>query len=136
MLLTIEKVLILKSVSLFAETPEEILADIASILEELTLQPGESVFEKGDIGQEMYIIVDGRMRIHDGEKTIAFLRSRDVFGEMAALDPEARSATVTAVEETHLFKLGHHVLYELMTEHVDVVRGIIRVLCQRLRQMI
>ena len=126
----------MKSVSLFAETPEEILADIASILEEFTLQPGESVFEKGDIGQEMYVIVDGRMRIHDGDKTIAFLRSRDVFGEMAALDPEPRSATVTAVEETRLFKLGHHVLYELMTEHVDVARGIIHVLCQRLRQMI
>lgn len=134
MLLTIEKVLILKSVSIFAETPEEILADVASILEELTLHPGESVFKKGDVGQTMYIVVNGLLRVHDGDKTIAFLRTRDVFGELAALDPEPRMATVTAEEETHLFKIRHSVLFELMTERIEVVRGIIRVLCQRLRK--
>jgi len=134
MLLTIEKVMILKSVSIFSATPESILADIASTMEELTLQPGDVVIEKGDIGQEMYIIVSGKMRVHDGDKTIAFLRTRDVFGELAALDPEPRMATVTANEETHLFKLRHDVLYEVMTEHIDVAKGIIRVLCQRLRK--
>ncbi|MFH2219445.1 MAG: cyclic nucleotide-binding domain-containing protein [Pseudomonadota bacterium] len=133
MLLTIEKVIILKSVSIFSETPEDILADIASTIEELTLQPGDAVFEKGDPGQEMYIIVSGEMRVHDGDKTIASLRTRDVFGELAALDPEPRMATVTAEKETHLFKLRHDVIFELMTEHVDVAKGIIRVLCQRLR---
>jgi CRP-like cAMP-binding protein len=133
MLLTIEKVIILKSVSIFAETPEGILADLASTIEELILQPGEAIFEKGDIGQEMYIIVSGRMRVHDGDKAIAFLTMRDVFGELAALDPEPRMATVTAEEETHLLKLRHDVLYELIIEHVEVAKGIIRVLCQRLR---
>ena len=136
MLLTIEKVMILKSVSIFAETPEDILADVASIIEELVLQPGQSVFEKGDIGQEMYVVVSGKMRVHDGERTIAFLRTRDVFGELAALHPEPRSATVTAEEETHLFKISHDVLYDLMSERVGVVRGVVRVLCRRLREMV
>jgi len=136
MLLTIEKVMILKSVSIFTETSESILADVASTIEELTLQPGEFVFEKGDVGQEMYIIVNGNMKVHDGDKTIDFLKTRDVFGELAALDPEPRMATVTAEEETHLLKLRHDVLYELMTEHMDVAKGIIRVLCQRLRSRV
>ena len=133
MLLTIEKVLILKSVSIFAETPDDILVEVASVLEEFRVEPGETVIEKGEMGQEMYIIVEGKMRVHDGDKTIAHLTTRDVFGELAALDPEPRSASVTAEEETQLFKLRHDVLYELMTERIDVVRGIIRVLCGRLR---
>jgi CRP-like cAMP-binding protein len=136
MLLTIEKVIILKSVSIFAETPEEILADVALSLDEVTFQPGEPIIQKGDIGQSMFVIVEGKIRVHDGDKTIAFLGNRDIFGEMAALDPEPRSATVTAEEETHLFKLRHDVLYELMADHIDVARGIIRVLCQRLRKMV
>jgi CRP/FNR family transcriptional regulator, cyclic AMP receptor protein len=136
MLLTLEKVIILKSVSIFAETPEDVLADVAWNLEELTFQPGEPIFEKGDIGKSMYIIVDGLVRVHDGDKTIASLKTRDVFGELSALDPEPRSASVSAEEETHLFKLKHNVLYELMSEHIDVARGIIQVLCRRLRNTV
>ena len=136
MLLTLEKVIILKSVSIFAETTEEVLADVAWHLEELTFQPGEPIFKKGDIGKSMYIIVEGRVRVHDGDKIIAFLKTRDVFGELSALDPEPRSASVSAEEETLLFKLRYNVLYELMSEHIDVARGIIRVLCRRLRNTV
>jgi CRP-like cAMP-binding protein len=136
MLLTIEKVIILKSVSIFAETPEEVLADVALILDECTFEPGEPIIQKGEMGQSMYIIVEGKVRVHDGDRTIALLGTRDVFGELAALDPEPRSATVTAEVETHVFKLRYDVLYELMSDHIDVARGIIRVLCQRLRKMV
>lgn len=136
MLLTLEKVIILKSVSIFAETPEDILADVAWHLEEQTYQPGETIFDKWDIGKSMYIIVEGQVRVHDTDKTIALLKTRDVFGELSALDPEPRSASVSAEQETHLFKLGHDVLYELMSEHIEVARGIIRVLCQRLRNAV
>lgn len=64
------------------------------------------------------------------------LNERTVFGELAALDPEPRSATITAIEDCHLFKLEEGPLYDLMAEHVEVVRGIIRVLCRRMRSML
>ena len=60
MLLTIEKVLILKTVSIFADTPEEILADVAALLEEIDVTAGETILHKDDVGRCMYIIVDGR----------------------------------------------------------------------------
>ena len=133
MLSTIEKVIILKTVSIFAGTPDEILAEVASLLEEVALIEGETIFEKGDAGDSMYIIVDGQVRVHDGGRTLNYLGEGDVFGEMAVLDPEPRLASVTAVEDTRLFRLDQEPFYELMDDRIEVARGIIRVLSQHLR---
>lgn len=133
MLLTIEKVMIMKTTDIFSETREEHLAEVAAVLEEEHVKSGQTIFDKDDIGRSMYIIAQGRVRVHDGDRTIAILEQRDVFGELAALDPEPRVASVTALEDSHLFRLNQDALYEMMAEHIEVVRGIIRVLCQRLR---
>lgn len=135
MLLTIEKVMILKSVSIFATTPEELLAQIALSLEDVFLKKDEIVFEKGDLGTSMYIIVDGKVKVHDGDTHFATLGERNIFGELAALDPEPRMASITAVEETHLFKLEQEALYDLMSEHSGISKGIFHVLCDRLRKV-
>jgi AAA family ATP:ADP antiporter len=133
MLSTIEKVITLKTVSIFAGTPDEILAEVASLLEEVELREGETIFEKGDAGDCMYIIVDGQVRVHDGGRTLNYLGEGDVFGEMAVLDPEPRLASVTAVEDTRLFRLDQEAFYELMDDQIEVARGIIHVLSQHLR---
>jgi HEAT repeat protein len=133
MLSTVEKVIILKSVNIFSETPDEILAEVASLLEEVEVEAGERIFEKGDMGSAMYIVVEGRVRVHNQDRTLRELGPRDIFGEMAALDPEPRSASITALAPTHLFRLEQEALYELMADRIEVVRGVISVLCQRLR---
>ncbi len=134
-MLTIEKVILLKGVAMFAATSEDILADVATILEEVELNGGELVFGKGEQGDSMYIIINGRVRVFDGDKTINFLGEREIFGELALLDPEPRSAAVEAVEETRLFRLDRNTLFELMADNIGVVSGIMQVLCRRLRRM-
>jgi hypothetical protein len=133
MLLTIEKVIILKSVPIFAEVPDEQLAGVATLLQELEAGPGEVIITKGEFGTSMYVIVEGHVRVHDGDRTLLELGPRQIFGELAALDPEPRAASVTAVEPTRLFRIDRGSLYELMQEQQGVNQGIIRVLCQRLR---
>lgn len=135
MLLTIEKVMILKSVDIFSETPEEDLIEVANIVEEVEVKAGQDIIRKGELGTSMYIIVEGMMQVHDNGRKIAVLNRREVFGELAALDPEPRMATITAIEDTELFRLDEGPLYDLMAEQIEVVRGIIRVLCQRMRKM-
>jgi CRP-like cAMP-binding protein len=134
-MLTIEKVILLRGVGMFAATPEDILADVASILEEVELHGNELVFDKGEQGDSMYIIISGRVRVFDGDNTINFLGEREIFGELALLDPEPRSASVEAVEDTRLFRLDRNTLFELMADNVGVVSGIMQVLCRRLRRM-
>ncbi|HLF27900.1 MAG TPA: cyclic nucleotide-binding domain-containing protein [Anaerolineae bacterium] len=128
-----DPVFVLKTVSLFAETPAELLAEIVDLLEETEVKAGQTVFEKGAPGNSMYIIAEGRVRVHDGDLALNDLGKRDVFGEMAALDPEPRSATVTAIEDTRLFRLRQAALYELMNQRPEIGRGIIRILSRHLR---
>ena len=130
---TAERLAILRSVAIFTETPDESLADAADLLEEVEFKTGQTIFEKGDPGDCMYIIVKGVVKVHDGELILNYLRKWDVFGEMAVLDPEPRSATVTAVEDTSLLRLGQADLYELMNKRTGISRGIIQILSQRLR---
>lgn len=135
MLLTLEKVIILKSVGIFSEIPEETLAEIASFLDEVTVPAGQSIVTKGDIGRSMYIIIDGRVMVHDEEQDIAILGQREIFGELAAINPEPRTASVTAKEETQLFCIDYETLHELISEHVELATGIIQVLCKRLQSL-
>jgi CRP-like cAMP-binding protein len=133
MLSRIEKVLILKTVDIFAETPDDVLADIAALLHEVDVLAGAAIFAQGDPGTSMYIIVAGEVRVHDETAVLNHLYTRDVFGEMALLDPEPRVASVTAVTATQLLRLDQEPFYELMDERNEVARGVIRVLTRRLR---
>ena len=136
MLLTIEKVLVLRSVGIFAEIPEDYLVEVATALKEMRVRGGDEIFRKGDIGTSLYIIVNGKVRVHDGDKTVAYLEERDVFGELSLLDPEPRIASITAVEDCLLLRLDGRVLYELMSEQPGVAKGIIRMLCRRIRDLV
>jgi CRP-like cAMP-binding protein len=136
MLSTVEKVLILKTVPMFSQTPDNVLADVADLLEEVDVSENETIFRQGDAGDSLYVILDGKVRVHDGERLLNYLGERDVFGEMALLDPEPRLASVTAMETTHLFRLDQTSFYELMSERPEVATGIIRVLTGHLRNRV
>ena len=133
-MLTIEKVITLKAARMFAEAPQEVLAEVAAILEEGEPKAGTAVFAKGDSGDSMYIIAEGRMRVSDGERTVGELGPGDVFGELALLDPEPRLFTVAALEDSRLLRLDREAFLELMGGNIEIVRGVLHVLCERLRR--
>lgn len=112
-IVTMEKVLLLKSVGIFSTTPADVLRQLTDAHEEETLSTGEQLFAKGDLGTSMYVIVDGLVRVHIGDHTIVELGPREIVGELAALDPEPRSASVSALEPTRLFRIEQGVIREL-----------------------
>lgn len=132
-LLLFEKVLILKSLSLFNETPETILSELAPLLEEIEYEQGTPVFNEGDIGDSMYVIYKGEVKIHKGNSTLAILKEKEVFGELSLLDSETRSASATCNTDCFLFKLDQDPFYELLEARPEIARGFIKILCQRLR---
>ncbi|MEL7368164.1 MAG: cyclic nucleotide-binding domain-containing protein [Myxococcota bacterium] len=131
---TVEKVLFLKSIDLFREIPGEDLARVAQIAEEVELAPGEVLLHQDEIGDSMYLIIEGRVQVLRDERVIAELTERECVGEMAMLDSEPRSATVKAMPATRLLKVEREDLYELMSEKMPITHGIIKVLTRRLRQ--
>lgn len=133
MLSSLEKKQILRTVNLFAETPDEILDEVARLLEEVVCPAEATLFEQGDYGDAMYIILEGRVRVHSGGRTLTILEKGSVFGEMAALDPEPRSASITALENLRLLRLERVPFTQLITSRPEVTTGVIHILCQTLR---
>jgi CRP/FNR family transcriptional regulator, cyclic AMP receptor protein len=76
---------------------------LSTLSQERKLAPGEILFREGDLGDEMYVLLDGRVMIYKyipgaGEEALAFLERGDYFGEMALIDGEPRSADARADE--------------------------------------
>ena len=94
----------LKKVLIFEESPDSLLARIAESLTEMEVSEGEHIVLKGDLGDSMYIIRDGRVKVHDGEYIFTVLKSGDVFGKYYLLDQQERSATVTALSHSFLLR--------------------------------
>lgn len=134
-LLLLEKVLLLKSLSIFKETPETILAELAPLMLEVEVEQGNVIFEEDEPGDCMYIILTGEIQIHKGKTTLAILTEKEVFGELSLLDAETRSATATAKTDCILFKIDQEPFYELIDTRPEVARGFIKILCNRLRQL-
>ncbi len=133
MISTVEKVLFLKGVDLFSAIPGEDLSQIAQIADEVELDGGETVFKEGDPGDSLYLIVAGKVRVHKGATEIALLGERQVFGEMALLDSEPRSASITSVSEVTLLRIHQEDFADILSEKSEIAQGIIKVLSRRLR---
>ncbi|GIS36368.1 MAG: hypothetical protein Ct9H90mP7_3760 [Candidatus Neomarinimicrobiota bacterium] len=123
---TLEKTIILKSVDLFKSIPAENLSRVAQITEEVRCNNGESIITEGEFGDSLFIVVDGNVRIHKGDKEITQMGKGSCIGDMALLDGEPRSADVTGTEETTLFKIEQEGFYEVMGGHSDIMEAIIK----------
>jgi len=132
-LLLIEKVLLLKSLPIFRDTPENILADLAPLMEEEEFEQGTTIFREGEIGDCMFIINRGVISIHKGSVGLAELGEKEVFGELSLLDAETRSASATCQTDCTLFRINQEPFYELIDSRPEIARGFIKILCKRLR---
>jgi len=96
---------------------------------------GETVFYKGTVGSQMYVVLGGKIGVFDDDQCFAVLRPGDMFGEMALVNKTPRSATVKALEDSRLFVLSENIFERLMTKRVAIriLLNIVRTLSQRLR---
>jgi signal transduction histidine kinase len=128
-----ERMQILKSVNIFQDSTEDILAELARSMEEVNIGQGEVVFHKGDLLHAMYIIVEGRVKVHDEEHEFTQFQSRQYFGEYSLIDSSVRSASVTTMEDTRLLRLDKTVFDNIISKNVDIARAILKALIKRLR---
>ena len=129
----LERVIVLKNTQLFAQTPENILTSVVPIMREVSFQEGQIIFNKGEIGHCMYVIYGGEISIYDHETLLASFTKGDVFGELALLDAEPRSASAIAENDVLLFRIDQEDFYDLMEERSELLRSVLRILCQRIR---
>ncbi len=129
------RISVLKDVSIFDETSEESLEDIAKALSYELIPKGTTIVHKGEIGDSMFIIESGRVKIHDEDYVFDILKVDDVFGEYYLIDSEERSASVTTLEETELLRIHQNTFYQLMAKNIHIIKGILKSSIKRLRKM-
>jgi CRP-like cAMP-binding protein len=114
------------------------LARIAKAGEIESYNPGERIVADGTLGDALFLILSGQTAVHRGSQTFATLAAGELFGEMSLVEPVARSASVTAMSPTFVFRLPHDALRTLISEDAQVASvllvQIVKVLSERLRR--
>ena len=130
-------------VHLFGGLRAEALSLVAAVAVEETHPVGAVIFKHGDVGEKLYVIVEGRVRIVRevsgmGEEALAIVGPGEVFGEMALLDDAVRSATARVHERARLLAIHRDAFEDLLFVHKDlayeVLWNVVRMLTRRLRE--
>lgn len=129
------RIAVLKNVSIFEETPDDTLVHIAEALSYKLIAKDTTIFHKGEIGDAMFIIESGSVKVHDEDYVFSVLETDDVFGEYYLIDSEERSASITTIEGTELLKIHQDTFYQLMAKNINITRGILKASVGRLRHM-
>ncbi|HYM97255.1 MAG TPA: cyclic nucleotide-binding domain-containing protein [Candidatus Sulfotelmatobacter sp.] len=134
-----KELIALKRVPLFSTLTLEQLASIDRLMVTRHYGRGESIFRRGDAGAELFVVLEGEVRIHldhDGhEVTLARVGGGKVVGEMSLFDDQPRSASAVAIIDTTVRVLRRDRMRAIVHEHPDVLLEFVKNLSQRLRAM-
>ncbi len=125
----------------FADAPVEELTRISSIGRKRVLSRGDHLFEAGEDAESMFIVITGRVAIaianelDKRESMVALMETGDLFGEMGLLDGGPRSAMARAIEPCEVLEIPYDPVEEMLQQNPRVLRGVVRMLADRLRIM-
>ncbi|HOI73877.1 MAG TPA: cyclic nucleotide-binding domain-containing protein [Syntrophales bacterium] len=149
-----ERISFLQEPELFRELTPEQIRELINISRRVTFQSGETVMREGDEGDSLYIILDGTVEVvkslvlpgmdeddtTDRSKVFTRLSARDhaVFGEIALLEKQKRTATITALTDCVLYEISKDDFLRLAEEDTDlgyrVALNLARIVSSRLRK--
>ena len=131
---TIEKVLFLKSIDLFADAAIEDLGRVAALTEEVRFKSGETIFREGELVEAIYFVVKGRVAVERNGNRIREVGEKEAVGIVAALDQEPAVHTVIALEPVHALKLDAQDFHDMLSVDYELVRAVFRALCWIIRE--
>jgi CRP-like cAMP-binding protein len=99
----------------------------------ISFADGGVVFIKGDAGDCAYVVTSGRVEIREGGRVLEIMEPGELFGEMALIDSEPRSASAVAVGRTELVVIDRQVFDRLVREEEDFAVSVMRLMSRRLR---
>ena len=130
-----ERVMLLSTVPLFAGIDPADLQAVADVATEVRFRAGEEVVRQGDPGDQLYVILDGEMKVIVDGQQVATRRPGDHVGEMSVLTREPRSATLVASGEVRALGLTQAQFESMLRERPDIALPVIATLCTRLREL-
>ena len=132
------KIKLMQQTVLFAGLAEESVAELAATAHFLRLETEETLFHKGDPGLQLFIVARGVIRISstsdDGkETTLNLMHSGQMFGEVAVLDGQYRTANAIAHEPSELLVIERRDLMAYLDRNPEAMRRMLVAVCSHLR---
>ena len=112
--------------------PADLFADAADAID---LSPGAALFHEGDMGNEMFVLIQGLMDIVVGGNTVETAMRGALIGEMALIEQAPRAATVIAKTACRLARVDQRRFLSLVQENPEFAAHVMKVLVDRLREM-
>jgi CRP/FNR family transcriptional regulator, cyclic AMP receptor protein len=130
---------LLRELPLFVSLGDEELEQVATVASTDSFAPDEVVFREGEPGSRCYIIRRGHayaLRTHPDGRVITLARfgPGDIFGELAMLDDQRRSATIKALDELELIAVPGPDLRRLLGQHPEIAVELIAAVGRKLRE--
>ena len=132
-LLAVERVAVLRHVDMFSHTPGRVLAGMAHVLEEVHFPADVPLMEAGALEDWLFVVVEGEVAVVRDDRWVRMGPGSTV-GEMEVLDPQPRSATITALTPVRALRLSKFAFDEAMRLSPEIARGVIVDLVRRLRE--
>jgi CRP-like cAMP-binding protein len=129
-----ELVDLLGHVTLFSKCSKGELKTVARHAETVRLEPGVELTRQGADGDAFYVILDGTAEVVVDGETVNELGPGDWFGELALLDGEPRTATVTSVDDLEVAVLGVRMFRTLLREFPDLAAQLLAGMAGALRE--
>jgi CRP/FNR family transcriptional regulator, cyclic AMP receptor protein len=130
---------VLRRAPLFEGLDEENARGLRRQLMEVKLARGEHLFQEGQDGDRLFVVLDGKMKLTraavDGrENLLGVLGPGEMFGELSLFDPRPRTSSASAVTDATLAALGHDALRRTLQDHPEVSLHMLQALARRLRR--
>ena len=130
---------VLRRAPLFEALDEDGARELRQTMSQLKLHRGERLFEEGDGGDSLYVVLDGKMKLTraagDGrENLLSVIGPSEMFGELSLFDPRPRTSSASAVTDVTLAVLPHDSLLPLLRKRPEISLHMLRALVQRLRR--
>src|SRR6266480_6238729 len=134
-----DKLALLRRHPLFGAIAPELLERLSSYATTRAVHRGDSIFAKGDPGNSLYAVCAGTVKISvpsaDGKDAVFNLVGEgEIFGEIALLDGQPRTADATAMTDCELMVIERRDFIAYLRSQPDLTMQIIEILCSRLRQ--
>lgn len=132
---TIERVIFLQGIELFADIASEQLAHLAGITRIYSADNNEVLFKEGDRSQSMFLLINGKVQLHRNGKLRKELAEPVAIGVWGFFDGEEQLTSAICKEESNFLVIDRIDFYDLLEDRVQLSQGLLKYFVKRIRKL-
>lgn len=127
--------LVLGGIPMFADFSKRHLNRLAGDTDELLFEPGQVIVREDDLGETLFVVLEGQAKVTRGTKKVGEVLPGDFFGELSAIDGGPRTASVIAVTPMRVLRLFRRTLSALIEDEPQLTLKLLDGITRRLREV-